>query len=396
MYNPYFYNHSISRKRIKHYHKELILAIVIFFLFSFSFNSEMKAQTQIFSGMNFFGDFRLRYENTSNAEPNSTFLQGRNREVVRFRAGFTKKISDMFNFGVRLATGSSDDPNSTDVTLSDFVNDFEISLDKLYIEMNRYNFSLSAGKFANPFQRTDLVWDGDVNPQGLAGSYTFKGSKFFIPKISGMYFIIDEHTSTNIPESEMLGAQLQLTSHPVEDLTASLACGYYNYNLGNLSSSTAGSGDIRSNNIDILGPDNVQYTSDFNLLDVIAVCEYKRLGEYYPIKLVIDYVNNLGANVVQDQGFGIDIFLGRGKQKNDFRFGYGYSQAGTDAVLAAFSHDNTTIATNYIQHTLTCDYVILENMTLNLTWYIYKYKTVRDFVSNEFISRLRLNAIVTL
>ncbi|MBK6718380.1 MAG: hypothetical protein IPG62_00525 [Sphingomonadales bacterium] len=44
---------------------------------------------------------------------------------------------------------------------------------------------------------------------------------------------------------------------------------------------------------------------------------------------------------------------------HDWRFGCGYAETGVDAVLAAFSHDNTDLATNYRQHTLLVDYVVV-------------------------------------
>ncbi|MCG8604806.1 putative porin, partial [bacterium] len=98
------------------------------------FVPQLNGQTSIPSDLSFRGDFRLRYENTSNAEPNSSLLEGRNREVVRFRIGMNKRISDQFDFGARLATGSQDDPNTADVTLGSFVDDLEVSLDRLYRE----------------------------------------------------------------------------------------------------------------------------------------------------------------------------------------------------------------------------------------------------------------------
>jgi len=372
-------------------------ATVIFFLLSFNVVSELKAQTDLFSDMKFKGDFRFRFENTSNAEPKSVLLEGRNRLVVLFRYGFTKKISEIFDFGVRVATGSADDPNTADVTLGSFVNDLEISLDQLYLSMNIKNYFLSGGKFPNPFYRTDLVWDGDVNPEGITGSYTLNGSGNFSSKVSGIFFIIDEFSGTDIPDSYMLGGQISFTGKPSDQMAFSLAGGYYDYDITNLSASTADAGDTRSNYLilDSTGTP-IAYLSDFNLFDVIARCEYNGFGDYYSLNLIGNYVKNFGASVDEDEGFGIDIFLGRGKKPNDFRIGYGYSQAETDAVLAAFSNDNTTIPTNYLQHTLIFDYVFLDNLMFNLTLYFYKYKQVPENTKNEFISRLRLNAVVRL
>jgi hypothetical protein len=76
------------------------------------------------------------------------------------------------------------------------------------------------------------------------------------------------------------------------------------------------------------------------------------------------------------------------------RFRYGYSQAETDAVLAAFSHDNTTLATNYKQHSLTFDYAVRKDLQLNATWYTYRRLDNPTGAPNPLINRLRLNAMV--
>jgi hypothetical protein len=133
------------------------------------------------------------------------------------------------------------------------------------------------------------------------------------------------------------------------------------------------------------------YVSDFNLADAVLVVEYPLLGPRYPLRVVGNYVKNLGARVPESEGHGLDVFVGRTSVRHDRRYRYGYAKAETDAVLAAFSHDDTTFATNYRQHTLTFDYVASANLLLNATWYGYR----RDSGPDDFVSRLRVNATVS-
>jgi hypothetical protein len=354
-----------------------------------------QGQTDVLSNLNFSGDFRLRYENTNNL-PVVTSIPDlnnsvRHREVVRFRAGATKNINGLLKFGVRFATGSSDDPNTADVTLGSFVNDLEVSLDRVYLEFKYRDIYLAGGKFANPFLRTDLVWDGDVNPQGIAGSYTFSRIGKITPKFIGVYSIIDEQTIEY--DSYMFGGQMQLAFRPASDWSFTLAGAIYDYTIRSLSHADAG--DWRSNYLNTNGNG---YLSDFDLADVIAIIEYRGFGESYPIRFVGDFVKNTHSAAEhrgEDEGLSLDFFLGRVSKPKDIRVRYGYSEAETDAVFAAFSNDNTTIPTNYIQHTVTFDYVVLDNTILNLTWYLHRRKEVVNDMSNEFISRLRLNVIVS-
>ena len=351
-------------------------------------------------GLKVKGDFRLRYETNSNLLPDPARLQDntQNRAVVRFRAGISQNINEYVGFGVRVTTGDPGDPNTADVTLGSFLDDLAISLDLAYLDVHRDGFYAAGGKFANPFQRTDLVWDDDVNPQGATASYTLKRSKKFTPKLSGIYFIIDEFSTREIQDSRMGGGQLAFDLRPNPDLGVKVAGGYYDYDITELGSGAV-SGDARSNNIVVIDSSGTTrrygYVSDFQLLDVVGSVDLKGFGEDYPIRFVGDYVKNLGANVPEDQGFMLDLYVGRASKKHDRRLSYGYAQCYTDAVFAAFSNDNTTIPTNYEQHTVTADYVALENTTLNLTWYYHRILNPSGAESDKWVSRLRLNAVVT-
>ncbi|MGH7494830.1 MAG: putative porin [bacterium] len=349
-----------------------------------------RAQAQT-DPLNFAGDFRVRHEITTRQEPGNApdvLSETRNREVVRFRFGINRKINGLFNFGARLATGSPDDPNTTDITMGDFFNDLTISLDRAYMEMRYKNLFVTGGKFANPYLTTELVWDGDVNLQGFGVSYTFAGLGKITPKLTGVYSIIDEQTIRD--DSYLKGGQVELGINASSGLNLKLGGGYYDYTINSLVN--AGSGDILSNR---LNADRTGYLSDFDLLDIVATVDAKGFGQRYPLRFVGNYVNNMGADD-QNTGFGVDLFVGQASKKKDLRFVYGYAQTETDAVLAAFAHDNTTLSTNYDQHTLAADYVVVDNTILNVTWYYYRTHEVPagSSISNDFFSRVRLNAMV--
>lgn len=333
----------------------------------------------------FFGDFRVRYENTANQDD----LPARGRGVLRFRAGLVHDVSAALRVGARVATGDPDDPNSTDVTMGDFVDDVEVSLDQLYVELRRGGLFATAGKFANPFLYTELVWDGDVNPQGIAGRYTISSSSV-TATLGGAFCVVDEQSSA--PDSYMVGGQGAVLFRASPEWRIQLAAGYYDYEIRSLVSADAG--DTRGN---YLLPDQSAFLSDFDLLDVVGTVEHSGFGSRFPIRLVANYVKNVGAVVNEDDGFGADLFVGRAAEPQDLRFRYGYSWAQTDAVLAAFSHDNTTMATNYRQHTFTLDYVVVSQVMLNATWYLYRRDrlgTTPTTDSGQLVSRLRLNAQV--
>ena len=338
------------------------------------------------SDWKFGGDLRLRYEGTTQQKPTATplLMDPRHKEVMRFRAGVTRNFGSQVTFGARVATGSADDPNSSDVTIGDFADEFEISLDRVFLEVRSGNFAAVGGKFVNPFATTELVWDGDVHTQGVAASYGL-GSGRVKPRAVGLLYLVDEQAAG--PDSYMAGGQLQFVVRGSSAWSVAFASGYYDYTIKSLRN--ADTGDTRSNR---LAPGGLTYASDFDLLDTTFSVDHTGFGKRFPVRVIGDYVKNFGADD-QNVGFGIDVFVGRASAKGDLRFRYGYSQAGTDAVLAAFSHDNTSLATNYRQHTGTFDWQIRKELQLNATWYLYQ-KLEAGSAPNPWINRLRLNALV--
>jgi hypothetical protein len=329
----------------------------------------------------FNGDLRVRYEYTTAG--NGSLSLG--REVVRFRAGITYPLRDDIMVRARLATGDPDDPNSTDVTLSSFVNDLAVSLDVASIEITRRRWAAFAGKFFNPLQSTELVWDGDVNPQGVAGRFMVGDKAKVSGTLTGLYFIVDQQA--NNLSSDMAGGQLTVAVPAGTKWKASGSVAYYDYRIRSLTAAAAG--DTRSNR---LAPGGAAYLSDFDLLDLLVAIDYSGFGERYPLRLVGDYVHNSGANDL-NTGWGVDAYLGKSARQGDLRYRYGYGMTETDAVLAAFSHDNTTLGTNYEIHTLAVDAVPIASFFLNATLYYYRPHQVT--AARTYQKRLRLNAMVT-
>lgn len=342
-----------------------------------------KSIDRLASSISFAGDARMRYENTSGIDG----TPDRNRGVMRARLKTTYQFNPHVTLGARLTTGDADDPNSTDVTMSNFADDLSLSLDQAYVEWRYQNMFLSGGKFANPLAKTDLVWDGDVNPYGVVGSLQLLTTTALSLGVTGIFTVIDEQTS--LDDSHMAGAQISLSSGLVDDWVVSFDSAYYDYSIGSLLN--ANSGDTRDNN---LTADGSAYVSDFELLDTIIGLQFSGLGERWPLRLSADYVRNLGANVAEDSGYGLDLSFGRASAVGDWKVSYGYANNETDAVFTAFSHDNTTYASNYRQHTLALDYVPMSDITLNLTSYYYRRDQFMPGYSDDwddYITRIRLN-----
>lgn len=331
------------------------------------------------------GDLRVRAQ----GDYSDDLAPNRNSAQVRARLGATYAISDRVLVGARIATGDPDDPNSTDVQLSNFADDLQVSLDQAYLQLDLDQWKLFLGKFPQPFSRTDLVWDSDVNPQGIAATYRGTLGNGAALRANTLFFVVDESAAG--PDSTMTGLQLGFDSPRLGDWQFDVTAGYYDYRLGSMAGGDAG--DFRSNLRDADG----RYLSDFDLVNVLGGATYSGFGTRWPLRASVDYVKNRGASTDADTGYAADIALGRTSQPGDWRLTYGFQQAQTDAVFAAFSHDNLGLATNYRLNSLTLDYATGPRTLLTGIWYHYRPLEARDAGArdpHDWLDRFRLAFLV--
>src|SRR3546814_11294762 len=91
--------------------------------------------------------------------------------AVRARLRASYAIDDHFTIGTQIATGDPDDPNSTDVTLGSFVDDFAVSRDQAWVRYRNGGLTVQAGKLQPPLQRTGIPSVEEPSAQGAALPY---------------------------------------------------------------------------------------------------------------------------------------------------------------------------------------------------------------------------------
>ena len=149
--------------------------------FSQSSAGKLKLSTPI-TELEIYGDARVRYEirNGNSGAPstlvtNEDDAQQRNRHRYRMRLGLRGTLVDDWFFGLRLETSAS--ARSTNVTFGDDAGPFGKTSDPVYVGQAYLGYrgirglTLTAGRLPNPFVSTPMVWDGDVNPEGLSQQY---------------------------------------------------------------------------------------------------------------------------------------------------------------------------------------------------------------------------------
>ena len=144
------------------------------------------------------GDLRLRYQ----TEDRHTSSVGdgkvtRNRFRYRLRLGVMSEVTDKVDVGFGLATGS-DDPRSTNQTMQDGFETPDIRLDYAYVAYKPFDgVTLTGGKMHNPIWKpSDLLWDGDIKPEGAAIQYKKKmdNAELFF---NGGAWVLDEWSNNS-------------------------------------------------------------------------------------------------------------------------------------------------------------------------------------------------------
>ncbi|WP_339464782.1 putative porin [Pseudomonas lurida] len=123
------------------------------------------------------GDVRFRHETIKiDGTPNNGG-KDKDRERIRARLGAFTEINSQVDTGIRVATGSSDDARSTNQDLDGYFNKKSIWLDLGYIDYRPTqikNLHVIGGKMLQPWvSMGDVIWDSDINPEGLALTYKY-------------------------------------------------------------------------------------------------------------------------------------------------------------------------------------------------------------------------------
>ncbi|MFH1283781.1 MAG: putative porin [bacterium] len=135
------------------------------------------------------GDVRLRNQTERKDQD-----ERRNRNRVRAKVGILANVTPNWKAGIGLATGGTDS-RSTNQTLEDGFSKKGIMLDYAYMNYIPVSWlALWGGKYGieNALWKTgDLLWDSDINVEGVNANIKYKVNsfKFFI---NSGYWILDE------------------------------------------------------------------------------------------------------------------------------------------------------------------------------------------------------------
>lgn len=384
--------------------------------------------------LHWYGDLRLREESDFFAKDNARnyyldfqkinqaggvgkvsipFLnttQERDRLRIRARLGMDANVTDSLKAGVRITTGNTLDPVSTNQTLGNYGDRYQVVWDQAYLRYQRLTvggfpwLTLWGGRLPNPWLHTDLVWDSDLNFEGLAGtlSYNFTDKSGQAgDRKRDVFFTLGAFPLQEIELSSrdkyLFGTQLGTDWQMRGDSIFHAGVAYYDYvNItGKLNA-------LDSNLLDFTAPQFVQkgntlydirndtdpntnlyaLAAEYRLLNFTASVDF---ALFAPTHVIItgDYVNNIGYNEqkvfertgahvgARNQGYQLEIAVGYPHidRHGDWRITGAFKHLERDAVLDAFTdsdfHLGGTDAEGWI---LEGDYGLMEDTWLTLRW----------------------------
>jgi len=155
-----------------------------------------------------FGDIRVRYEGRKVEDPNGGHID-LDRLRYALRLGLRGDVENDFYYGVRLETSAN--PRSPWVTMgtsssgTPYQGPFGkstagINLGQLYIGWHPEEWvNITLGKMPNPLYATPMVWDTDLNPEGVAEQFkrTVGEADFFA--IFGQFLYQDTNPNQSSP-----------------------------------------------------------------------------------------------------------------------------------------------------------------------------------------------------
>lgn len=361
-------------------------------------DKKLSALQDLVGRFRFNGDIRVRGE--------SFFQDGvpdRNRGRIRVRFGVDGKLNEDFVGGFALATGSLGDPTTTNESFTNFFDRKTIGLDRGYITYNPVAhrwLSLTGGKFAYAWNRTQVTGDPDINPEGFNEKLSWDLNTPVVKNFAVDFMQLLFNESSTGTDSYALGGQIsgklqfgRLTTtpsflaikwnNPDSILQASGFAVQATTTTGGLQVPGEGPGCSKGTGLPTVPPcafaantlTNATYNdpsgkphffSQFLYADFILNNQIRTGSDRRPINLLLEYEDNLDAkdhplaatgNGVVLTGLGkqshtylADISLGQTKNKNDIQVGYAWLREEQDAAIASFAESDQRAPTNVLQN----------------------------------------------
>jgi hypothetical protein len=377
------------------------------------------AMPEWLSRISFDGEFRLRNQDDrfplGNVLPSQYNPSGltlisnttNNHDYTRIlaRLGMKAQVSEDTIVVFRIGTGNTNSVSSGNQTMGNQYSNYGMELNRAYVQSNPYNWlELTGGKMPNPWLSTDLVWDANINVEGVTAKFKPQLSEQWYSFLTlGAYPYQDIQSSDIVlaNSKSLYAAQIGVAWRSVDSSLAQFGVAYYDFqNVEGMPeavgsqfySQTAAQYMQKGNTLMYVYSDPTTNTylyglaSKFKELDVTAKLDWAAFDTTH-IMLTGDYVRNLGYDqnqIIQRTGLNTDyipaaringreVMLSVGVPKiqraGEWQANLAYKYVEADAVLDALTDQDFHLGgTNAKGYVIGGSYGLDKNTWLTLRW----------------------------
>lgn len=378
--------------------------------------------------LKFNGDLRGRYEafNTDNSQ-----FVDRQRMRYRMRFGVVAQMTDNLEAGFKLTSsdpisGFGGDPISGNTTFRNNADKKFLYIDQAYGKWSpltgpNWFGSLTLGKMENPFVFSDMVFDPDYTPEGVAANLAYVINDKHSVKLNGAYFVLNELAGSNHDPS-LVGIQARWDANWSPRLATTFGAAYLALqNEDQLPN--AGVPNVQRGNTRVGAAGNLTYRYTPFVVDASATYTLDKFPFYpgaFPIKLAGDFMYNNGApdsgndvngRPVDNTAYSVGLQLGKSGKKGTWDIAYTWKELGanawweefTDSDFGAFYASPNSPAnsganvgygagTNVKGHILKFSYSPYNSWTLSVKWFLTSLINRYPASQDSSMSRLQVDA----
>lgn len=329
------------------------------------------------------GDVRFRQETVKIQGESNNGGRDKDRQRIRARLGAYTEVNSQVDTGIRIATGSSDDARSTNQDQDNYFDKKSIWLDLGYIDYHPdqiKNLHVIGGKMLQPWVNMgDVIWDSDINPEGLALTYKYPlGSSAELFGSIGNYNLKDNVDGDGVQfrhdlrlTSGQLGTRFSLT----DNLKMTLGGSVYAYQNDKDSRCTTTTTPCA------LAVNGNSADNQFRLYEGFAQADIGGLA--VPLAFYGQYVKNNDAVTDQNTAW----LIGAKSKVFGLNLDYNYRDIQRNAVVGAFTDSDFANGTTGSRgHKMKVSYDIDKNFALGATYFLtkadYASRTQRDANTN--------------
>lgn len=330
----------------------------------------------------FKGDVRIRQETVKIDGESNNGGRDKDRQRIRARLGAYTEINSQVDTGIRIATGGGDDARSTNQDLDNYFDKKQIWLDLGYIDYHPdaiKNLHVIGGKMLQPWVNMgDVIWDSDINPEGLALTYKYPlGSSAELFGSVGNYTLKDNVDGEGVQfrhDLRLTAGQLGTRFSITDNLKLTLGGSIYAYQNDEDSRCTGTSTPCAL-------AVNGNSTNEFRLYEGFGQADIGGLA--VPLAFYGQYVKNNDTTTDQDTAW----LIGAKSKVFGFNLDYNYRDIQRNAVVGAFTDSDFANGTTGSRgHKFKVGYDIDKNFAVGATYFLTKAdfssRTQRDANTN--------------